>query len=64
MRDKHIEFIMNDTKERGETIVSNIRFAGALYQLKVKIDGSERRKTVDYSAAAQVMKGYREIKVD
>lgn len=64
MRDirlKHIRFIQEDTKQRGETIVSGIIFMGALYQCSVKKEGSKRAKTVDYSAAENVIKGYRKI---
>lgn len=63
MREKHIEFIQKDTKEKGEIITSDITFFGALYQCKVKKDGDKRSKTVNYSAAESVMNGYRAIKV-
>jgi hypothetical protein len=61
MRQTHIDFILSDTKSRGETIVSDITFFGALYRVKVKKEGDKRAKTVDYSAAEIVMEGYRVI---
>lgn len=61
MRTQHLKFIEKDTNERGETIVSDITFIGALYHLKVKKEGDKRAKTIKYSAAESVMKGYRAI---
>lgn len=61
MREKHINFILEDTQKRGETIVSGIKFFGALYQCKVKIEGRKTNKTVNYSAADNVLSGYRAI---
>lgn len=61
IREKHIEFIKEDTKKRGETITSDITFFGALYQCKVKTEKSTRNKTINYSAAESVMRGYRAI---
>lgn len=63
MRQKHIDFILADTKERGENITSDITFFGALYQVKVKKEGDKRSKTINYSAAENVMNGYRPIRV-
>ena len=63
MREKHIEFITKDLKERGETPISNITFFGAIYSLKVKKEGGKRAKTVTYSAAQNVLSGYRAIPV-
>jgi hypothetical protein len=62
-RVKHIKFILNDTKQRGEQITSDdINFFGALYFLKVKKEGNKRSKSIVYSAATTIQKGYREIK--
>ncbi|GEM_PF-3358530 len=61
MRTQHLKFIEKDTEERGEKIISDITFLGALYHLKVKKEGDKRAKTVKYSAAEKVMKGYRAI---
>ena len=63
MRQQHIDFIIKDTKERGETITSDITFFAALYQCKVKTENSKRSKGVWYSAAIDVMEGYRKIDV-
>ena len=64
VRNKHIEFIEADTKERGETITSDITFFGALYQCSVKKEGDRRAKKVNYSAAENALSGYyRKIKV-
>lgn len=63
MRQQHIDFIIKDTKERGETITSSITFFGALYQCKVKTENEKRSKTVNYSAADKVMAGYRSINI-
>lgn len=46
-RQKHIDFIEKDTKEREETIVPDIRFVGAIYECKVRIEGIKRKKTVN-----------------
>jgi hypothetical protein len=62
-RQKHIDFIESDTKERGEEIVSDISFFAAIYQCKVKKEGDKKSKTVVYSAAQSVMAGYRKINV-
>lgn len=62
-RKKHFEFIENDTKERGETIVSDITFFAAIYECRVKKEGEKKSRSVMYSAAENVMDGYREIKV-
>lgn len=62
IRKKHIEFIESDTKERGETIVSDITFFAAIYECRVKKEGEKKSKSVMYSAAESVMDGYREIK--
>ena len=61
MRNKHIEFIHNDTKERGETMVGGIIFLGALYHLMVRKDHWKRSKKVKYSAGKTILNGYREI---
>ena len=58
---KHIEFIESDTKERGETIVSYITFFAAIYQCRVKKEGDKKSKSVMYSAAEEIMDGYRQI---
>lgn len=63
MRQQHIDFIIKDTQERGETITSDITFFGALYQCKVKTENAKRSKKANYSAAENVMQGYREIRV-
>ena len=60
-RDEHIEFIESDTKERGETIVSDITFFAAIYECRVKKAGEKKSKSVMYSAAQSVMNGYRAI---
>lgn len=64
MRKKHLEFIKNDTKERGETITSEITFFGLLYQCLVIAEGEKKSKRVDYSAATLVMPGYRPIRIN
>lgn len=61
MREKHIEFIIKDLKEKGEVATSKVTFFGALYMLKVKKEGDKRAKTVTYSAAQNVLSGYRAI---
>ena len=61
MREQHIEFIRKDLKERGETPTSKVTFFGAIYELKVKKEGDKRAKTVTYSAAQNVLDGYRAI---
>jgi len=61
MRTEHIEFIENDTKQRGETITSAIYFFGSIYMVLVKTEGKKRSKRVRYSAAKDVMKDYRKI---
>jgi len=61
MRKQHIEFIVKDLKEKGETATSSINIFGALYTLKVKKEGDKRAKTVTYSAAQNVLDGYRAI---
>lgn len=61
IRVQHIEFIEKDTEKRGERITSEITFFGALYQLFVKKEGDKRAKKVNYSAAENVMNGYRAI---
>lgn len=61
MREKHISFIEKDLKERGETQTSKIRFLGMIYSLRVKKEGDTRAKTVTYSAAQNVLSGYRTI---
>lgn len=63
MREQHIDFIKKDLKERGETPTSDITFFGAIYSLKVKKEGDKRAKTVTYSAAQNVLSGYRAISV-
>lgn len=63
MIEQHIDFIKKDLKERGEIPTSNITFFGAIYSLKVKKEGDKRAKTVTYSAAKNVLKGYRTISV-
>lgn len=60
-REQHVEFIKNDLKKRGEKPTSGITFMGAIYQLKVKKEGAKRNKTVTYSGAKNVLKGYRPI---
>lgn len=62
-RQKHIEFIEKDTKERGETIVSDIVFLGKIYETKVKIEGRKSRKTVSYTAGTPINSKYREIQI-
>lgn len=62
-REQDLSFILTDTKQRGEEITSDITFLGALYQCKVKKEGENRSKTVNYSAAKDVMQGYRAINV-
>ncbi|PAC27836.1 hypothetical protein [Flectobacillus sp. BAB-3569] len=61
--EKHIDFILKDLKSRGEIRVSKITFFGAIYSCKVKQEGSKRAKTVTYSGAENVLKGYRPIKI-
>jgi hypothetical protein len=63
MREQHIEFIRKDLKERGEVPTSKCTFFGALYMLKVKKEGDKRAKKVTYSAAKNVLSGYRAILV-
>lgn len=61
LRENHIDFIEKDTGQRGESIVSDIQFFGAIYSCRVKKDGEKRSKSVSYSAASSVMSGYRKI---
>lgn len=63
MREKHIEFIANDLKERGEKPTSKVLFFGALYFVKVKKEGDKRAKSVTYSAAKIVLEGFRPIEI-
>ena len=58
-RINHIQFIENDTKSKGEEIVSTITFFASIYSLKVNKDG--KNKKVEYSSAENVLKGYRQI---
>jgi hypothetical protein len=62
LRKNHFDFIENDTKQRGEIIVSDITFFGALYECRVKKQEQKKSKSVMYSAAESVMNGYRSIK--
>jgi len=61
LRKKHFQFIENDTKKRGETIVSDISFFAAIYECCVKKEGEKISKSVMYSAAENVLDGYRQI---
>jgi hypothetical protein len=61
MREKHFDFIRKDLKERGETPTSPVTFLGAVYMLKVKKEGEKRAKKVVYSAAENILNGYRAI---
>lgn len=64
IRQQHLGFITEDLKQRGETPFSSITFFGALYQLKVMKEGEKVSKTVTYSAAERLLKGYRKIQID
>ena len=59
-RMNHIQFIENNTKSKGEKIISDITFFAGIYYLKVNKDG--KNKIVKYSAAKNVLNGYRPIK--
>jgi len=61
VRDSHFSFIEKDTREKDEIITSDIKFFGALYFLSVKKEGDKRSKKVTYSAATNILKGYRRI---
>lgn len=63
IRESHIDFIKQDTQKRGEIIISEIVFFGALYQLDVQNKTTGEITTIDYSAADNVMDGYRKIEV-
>lgn len=64
MREQHFEYIIKDLKERGEIQISDIMFFGSIYSLKVKKEGNKRAKTVTYSAAKDVIAGYRAILIN
>ena len=61
MIDACIDFIRKDLETRGEKPTSKVTFFGALFSLKVKKEGDKRAKTATYSAAKNVLPGYREI---
>ena len=61
LRKRHFKFIEKDTKKRGETIVSDISFFASIYQCEVKKEGDSKSKSVTYSAAENIMDGYRQI---
>lgn len=61
-RQSHIDFIKDDVAKRGETLkLTEIQFLGALYFVKVKKEPAKRYKTVVYSAAKNLLEGYRKI---
>lgn len=61
--DKCFDFIKQDLVTRNETPTSDVIVFGALFTFKVKTPESKRAKTVTYSAAVNVLKGYRPIKL-
>lgn len=61
-RDRCIEFIKNDLTKREETITSKkIIFIGVVFFLNAKKKGFKRGRQVVYSAADNVLPGYRPI---
>jgi hypothetical protein len=54
--------IEKDVRDKGESIVSDITFFGAIFFLDVR-DRNNKVTAVKYSAAERIMSGYRKLVV-